>query len=65
MKTDQPLTEAQLVELYHAAEPLCNGDTSDLLDWLRAGNDGADITHYTAQDAADEWNEYTDQAAGK
>lgn len=58
------LTEEQLIALYIAAEPLCIGDTSDLLDWLRNGNDCADISHYSAEDIAAEWNELTEQAEG-
>lgn len=60
--TTQKLTDAQIQQLYEDALPLCIGDTSDLLDWIREGNRGADISHYTAQDIADEWNEYTAQA---
>lgn len=56
------LTEKQIQKLYAGAEPLCHGDTTDLLDWIREGNRGADLTGRTAQDIADEWNELTAQA---
>lgn len=56
------LTENQLKQVFDDALPLCNGDTSDLWEWLVAGNEGADISHYTAEDIANEWNEYTQQA---
>jgi len=62
--TPKKLTEKQIQKLYTDAEPLCQGETSDLLDWIRQGNDGADLTHNTAQDIADEWNDLTEQAAG-
>lgn len=58
------LNEKQIQKLYADAEPLCGSDTSDLLDWIRQGNDGADITHYTAQDIANEWDGLTKQAGG-
>ena len=64
LATTHKLTEKQINDLYESAEPMCYGDTSNLLDWIRQGNDGADITHYTARDIAAEWNELTEQANG-
>lgn len=51
--------------LVDEAEPLCNGDTTDLADWIEAGAKSGGIhSETTAQDVADEWNDLTAQAEG-
>ncbi len=56
------LTESEINALANEIEPLCNGDTSDLRDWIAEGVRAESIIGYTPEQIADEWNELTEQA---
>ena len=42
----------------------CQGDTTDLTDWLTEGNRVNGLTGWTDREIIAEWNELTEQAEG-
>ena len=59
------LTDEQIDDLTAEVEPLCDGDTTDLRDWIAEGNRVGNTAGVSAADIAAEWNEYTQQALGE